>query len=355
MEIPALYDKLAEHLDQGIMGAPKSPALMKILEILFPREEAEIALRLPMQNKPLSELTEMYSDVPDIEAVLNRMVRRGTVFTSQKAGQERKYRLMPTVVGWAETPYWAGKDTPMARKLAPLWLQYRDEAFSMEKVRGGVPVMRVVPVSRTVQDPRTVLPFDHLRPMIEAATYRAVGKCPCRQIKGYVGEGCGHTLENCLHFGSFGRYMVEQDLAREITAEETMEILKTANEEGLVHMVDNIEGLMSTICNCCGCCCSFLTAKKQLGIHAMSSSNYVSRVDADACIGCGTCEDRCPMDAIQVGDEGTAIVDEALCIGCGVCTPTCEAEAIDLVLRGEVTPPPTVEEMLAARFKKACR
>jgi len=348
-----LYEKLAEHLDQGIMGAPKSPALMGILEVLFPADEAEIALRLPMENKSLTELKEMYPEVPDIEDRLNSMVGRGTVFTSRKPGQERKYRLMPSVVGWAETPYWGGKDTPMARKLAPLWLKYREEAFAQEKVRGGVPVMRVIPVSRTVQDPRTVLPFDHLKPMIEATEYRAVAKCPCRQIKTYVGEGCAHSLENCLHFGSFGRYMVEQGMAREVTLEETLEILKAANEEGLVHMADNIEGHVSTICNCCGCCCSFITAKKQMGIPAMSNSNYVSRVDAEACTGCGVCVDRCPMEAIELGDQGTAVIDESLCIGCGVCTPSCDAEAVDLVLRGEVKAPPTLEEIFTARFKVA--
>ncbi|MBW1817601.1 MAG: hypothetical protein JRJ60_10630 [Deltaproteobacteria bacterium] len=55
MEKADLYEKLAKHLDQGIMGAPKSPALMEILAILFPEDEAEIALGLPMQNKSLSE------------------------------------------------------------------------------------------------------------------------------------------------------------------------------------------------------------------------------------------------------------------------------------------------------------
>jgi len=280
------------------------------------------------------------------------MVERGTVFTSRKPGREPVYRLMPSVVGWAETPYWAGKDTPTARMLAPLWLKYREEAFGAETARGGVPVMRVVPVSRTVQAPRSVLPFDHLKPLVEAASYRAVANCPCRQIKTYVGDGCGHSLENCLHFGGFARFMVERGMAREISAEETLDILKAANEEGLVHMADNIQGHLGTICNCCGCACSFLTTQKRMGIHAVSNSNYVSRVDAGKCIGCGVCEERCPMDAVSVGDGETAKVNEALCIGCGVCTPSCEAGAVDLVLRGEVKAPPTVEEMFAARFKR---
>ena len=120
MEDLQLYKELARHLDQGIIGSPKSPALMEILKILFPVEEAEIALRLPMQNKTLSELKGVFPEKAKwLEEILNRMAKRGTVYTSQRHGQERKYRLLPSIVGWAETPFWAGKDTEYTRKLAP--------------------------------------------------------------------------------------------------------------------------------------------------------------------------------------------------------------------------------------------
>lgn len=50
-----LYEDLAKHLEQGIVGTPKSSALIEILKIIFPVEEAKIALKLPMQNQTLSE------------------------------------------------------------------------------------------------------------------------------------------------------------------------------------------------------------------------------------------------------------------------------------------------------------
>ncbi len=43
MDDTKLYEDLAKHLDQGIVGTPKSPALIEILKILFPVEEAEIS------------------------------------------------------------------------------------------------------------------------------------------------------------------------------------------------------------------------------------------------------------------------------------------------------------------------
>ena len=347
-----LYEKLARHLDQGFIGAPTSPTLLEIIKILFPVEEAEIAVELPMQNSTLSELKTLFPHKQDsLEKILSSMVKRGTVYTSQKPGQERKYRLLPSVVGWAETPFWGGKQSEVTRKLGPMWLKYRNEAFGAELARNNMPVMRVIPATGTIHDNRQVLPFDELKPKIEAASYRAVGHCPCRQMKRTAGEGCDHLLENCIHFGSMGRYMVENDLAREITVEETFEILKKSNEDGLVHIIDNVEGHMSTICNCCGCCCVFLDTQKKMGIHTLSSSNYVSVVDTEVCAGCATCQERCPMQAIAVGDDDIARVNETLCIGCGVCKPTCSTGAIALEQREKVEPPPDLETFFMTRYK----
>ena len=347
------YEELAKHLDQGIVGAPISPALLEILKILFPIEEARIAAKLPMQNQTLLELKALYPEMePELENILNRMVKRGTVFTSQRRGQDRKYRLLPSVVGWAETPFWAGKESEERRQLAPLWIKYREEAYGAELSRDGMPVMRVVPISKKLKKSSEILPFNDLELLVKAQSFRAVAHCPCRQMKSQVGEGCHHSLENCLHFGSMGSYMVEQGLAREISAAETLEILKAANEEGLVHAAENINGHLGTICNCCGCCCVFLETKNEMGLLTISSSSYVAHVDPDLCVACGICENRCPMGAIAVGNEDVAEVDTRTCIGCGVCTPTCDNEAVELMLRAGAKPPPDLSEFLTVRFKE---
>ena len=53
------------------------------------------------------------------------------------------------------------------------------------------------------------------------------------------------------------------------------------------------------------------------------------RIDSDACIGCGVCEEVCSFGAIRVGEEGYAVVDDS-CTLCGTCVDNCEAEAITI-------------------------
>lgn len=346
-----LYVRLAEHLDKAIAGVPMSPTLLKILAILYPGEEAEVALGLSFfENRTAEGWREVMPEKADgLDGILESMARRGTVYAEQKPGQKRTYRLLPSIVGFTETPFWAGKDTETARALAPLWLKYYSEEFGGELAR-GVPLVRVVPITESLDDASEILPFDALAERIKDGAFIAVAHCPCRQIARYVGEGCDHSLENCLHFGGMARYIVEQDMGRRIDKQEALRILKDASEEGLVHVSDNIQGALSTICNCCSCCCVFLRSKNLAGHDCLSRSNYLARVDADSCTACAVCEERCPVGAVSV--NGVAAVDEGMCIGCGVCTPTCGGEgAITLVLREEIKPPPDIPEFLAARMK----
>ena len=347
-----VYQQLAKHLDEALAGAPMSPALIDILKILHTPEEAEVALNLEFyQNRTLEACEEaMPEKRGHLDELLDGMARKGTVFTEQKPGRERVYRLLPSVVGFAEAPYLDGLDTPQKRALSPLWVKYINSDFGAEMAR-GVPLIRVIPIAESLEDAAEVLPFDALEEKLDEASFMAVGHCPCRQIKKYVGEGCDRPTERCMHFGSLGRYIVEMGMARQIQKEEALQILGSATEEGLVHVCDNVQGSLRTICNCCPCCCGFFQAKRLAGYDTISRSNYVARVDGDECIACEICADRCPVGAITVGE--VAEVDEAVCIGCGVCTPTCGADdAIRLHQRAETSEPPDLQQFMAARIKK---
>ncbi|MBQ2712887.1 MAG: RnfABCDGE type electron transport complex subunit B [Clostridia bacterium] len=51
------------------------------------------------------------------------------------------------------------------------------------------------------------------------------------------------------------------------------------------------------------------------------------------CIGLGTCTDVCPNYAIDVGEEGFAVVDREKCTSCGLCIRNCPKKLIDRIPR----------------------
>ena len=47
---------------------------------------------------------------------------------------------------------------------------------------------------------------------------------------------------------------------------------------------------------------------------------------SDDCIGCGTCESECPVEAISEKD-GKYVINPDECIECGACAGVCPIEA----------------------------
>jgi formate hydrogenlyase subunit 6/NADH:ubiquinone oxidoreductase subunit I len=332
----SIYDQLAEHLNTMPVGAPKTPELIEILKVLYTDEEAQLGVKIPFFPMTLDALVERTGlEKNRLKSMFDTMAKKGILFV-ELGTDEPMYRLLPTVVGFSETPFWPGKRTSETEKLAPLWMKYAVSAFYHE-IGGlsGTPMTRVVPLEQTLSDDRKVSPYEKLAEMVKKTSYQAVAHCPCRIMRDHAGGGrCNHSTENCLHFGSLGRYMVAQGMARQITVEETIQILKRSNDEGLVHVTGNHSSEMDTICNCCSDACIFLTGLLFMGEKNMfARSNFISRIDPDTCVACGTCADRCPVKAIEVDDA--AKVDAGKCIGCGVCHPTCPSESVSLVPRPE--------------------
>lgn len=51
-------------------------------------------------------------------------------------------------------------------------------------------------------------------------------------------------------------------------------------------------------------------------------------VDKDLCVGCGTCVNLCPAQAMKFDEDGKAVCDAASCVDCGTCIENCPMSAI---------------------------
>ncbi len=83
------------------------------------------------------------------------------------------------------------------------------------------------------------------------------------------------------------------------------------------------------VCSCCTCCCGIKSLKQLPNPADFVTSDYYADVDPDLCTGCGTCIDRCQMDAISLVED-ISIVNQKRCIGCGNCVYVCQDDAIQL-------------------------
>jgi ferredoxin len=191
------------------------------------------------------------------------------------------------------------------------------------------PQLRTIPVTRAIAAEQVIMPYEEARRIVSGEDKIAVAPCICRREHKMTGAGCDRPLESCLVFGVGALYYQENGLGRQIDQQEAFEILDQAEKAGLVLQPSNTQKV-SNICTCCGCCCQILRNLKGLPEPAnYAASNYFATIDRERCIGCGTCMDRCQMEAIETDGEVSSILRKR-CIGCGLCVTTCPEEAIRL-------------------------
>ena len=170
----------------------------------------------------------------------------------------------------------------------------------------GVNFMRVMPVMSAIENDTHKASYDEISTLIEKAWAISVGPCSCRRSRRLMGEGCGHLEEDmCLYLNDNAISFSKNGEHRLITKEEAYEILRRAEDNGLVHEVNQSLGFddVTAICNCCGCSCYALRIAELFRSPNGVSSNFIARVDKDKCVACGQCVENCQTNAIRLGQK----------------------------------------------------
>ncbi|MHA1379659.1 MAG: ATP-binding protein [Candidatus Helarchaeota archaeon] len=329
--------------------------LIKILKFWFTPEEAKIVsvFRTSMMDSfPVEKIAKKTKEpVEKVQEILDKLTKKGLIFTWLNKKLNKKMYTIPMLFPGLFEWYFASKNNSMdeLRKAAKVFLPLESNFMSMAS---RYPISRVVPSIRPLEKTKTIeinqdveagkgriLVFEDVKQILEKSWRIGVMPCPCRTFHGILGDACDKPIDVCFNLNSSADYVIKEGIGREVTVEEGLEILKMAEEAGLVHVVNNQSDKFSFICNCCNDCCGFLgTANKyKLIDKIVAKSNFFPKIDHDKCKRCKRCIKMCPVNAIFLSfgekedlSDSFITVREDLCIGCGVCAANCAWDAITL-------------------------
>ena len=350
-----VYERLRQKINRWPVRAPKSKEMLRLLSVVYTPEEAELvskAFDTPFTDaKTVDQVAERVGmSTEKVRQILERLADKGAIFefTSSRDGKTY-YTMLPYVAGIFELHMNDGVMTDEKREFAKLHEKMYPH-WGMELGASNYPLMRVIPVEEKLDVQTEILPFERVSKYIEEARSIAVNPCACRLSV----NRCDKPLEVCFSFDRYAEYMIKHRNGRRVTKEEALEILKKAEDAGLVHTINNQQERPSFICNCCTCCCILLRGLSELNNpRALTKSNFMPQIDRDACRLCETCIKWCPFQALfhhhphseDLKDDMIMVIEER-CIGCGICAHKCPHDAITLVRVREEIPEKTGKEAI---------
>ena len=350
-----IYQKLRERIDEYALGFPTTPSgvEIKLLQRLFTEEEAELYLHLTRRLEPAEAAAGRTGcSVEKATEILEAITAKGATFP-KFAGDKKLYAAAPFMHGIFENNAWLQED----RELAELMDAYLTGGF-----RAKGKALRTIPVNASIKEQKTVALFDDAVRIIESKERIGVAPCACNKHMQTLDKDCGRPNEVCIAFDFYAEYLVDGlGVGRWIDREEALAILQKADEAGLVHQTGGDNLSTEALCNCCPDCCTSLRTIRMFSSPAkIAGSNYHAQLSEDDCTQCGTCIDRCPMEALTMTDDGLSL-DLKRCIGCGLCTTGCPVGSISLVqndpekLTGPTPPDKTIFMRPSREFEKDAR
>ena len=340
-----IYRKLAKHLDNLPGGFPPSNTGVefRILKRLFTPEEAEFALYLtliPEESKVVARRAKLSTQ--DAAQRLETMAQKGLIYRIESEEGQPMYMASQYVIG-----IWEFQVNDLDESLIKDMEEYMPFLFEEAWKK---PQLRTIPVNKSLNSELNVMTYENAEELVRNVKKSVVAPCICHRELGLLGKDCNKPEETCLSFGDAARYYKHNGLGREIDQQEVLDILKRADEASLVLQPTNAKDIVN-ICCCCGDCCGVLRNLKNYPKPAsLASTPFFAVTDTETCEGCGVCENRCQMEAIQLVDE-KASVDIDRCIGCGLCVSTCPTDSMTLVRKPESEQPDVPHDIIKASIE----
>lgn len=359
--IPALYLRLRNRVNRIGYGTGSeiegNGTEWDFLMRMFSEEDAEHYLKMPMYKdfcaddyaaatgKTADEAAEILADTGS----------RGLLCTRTKAGVPY-YHLL--------TSEWGIWEYNLDRYYEDGFMDdHNNRAGSDMKIEINDtvrPQLNVMPVAKSVVK-GAMAPHTSREEVFLRNEYIGVAPYQCRSranMLGIAAEECEeeHPKETCMILGDVAKYYIERGEARQLTQEEAIALEYDIIDHGMVPEAQWTKQV-DFMCNCKSDCCLILSeyaAAKGVGNVMPQVSRYNLEYDKDACVKCGACLDRRPMQAITFGDDGLCVMD-ASCVRCGQCALVCPVEARCLVAKPQEEWTDLPDDMMTDHLDQARR
>ena len=343
------WEDVAEFMvDVGKVPFPISETLIEFIQTFINEEQAKFLLIFKKHSLSLEQIkkgTDLSDD--EILNMLEVLMNKGIIVGyPDEETDELAYTLMALFPGIIEYYFSKGeigeKEKKSAELVEKIILELKEvvqENYDsiMPLIQATPPFERIVhiEIGELVEEGhQVVLTTENAFQYIDQMENIAVTHCYCKQQKYLMNDPCKTTndREICLVFGDSAISTIKHNFARPVSKEEAKNILRKAQDYGLVHKIFesdlNYGRTITGICSCCKCCCGLFRYHHNGTWPYQTVTSYISKFDSELCNGCGVCVEKCPMENITLKDN-IAIPDKK-CIGCGVCTHFCTQNAFKL-------------------------
>lgn len=294
---------MMNHIDEN---APEYYAL----ECVVSDEQADVALQLGLRKERTAEYVAQKcgKSLEETREILMELAQIGVCKVYHNEAGEEVFLVQIFAPGILEMMVNNDEQVKAHPQIGKAFEEYTRLRISgiAPNLPMGTGMMRVIPIETAISADTQSVPYEHLSYYLDKYDTFSVSDCSCRKSRRILGQGCGHLEhEMCIQMGTGAEYYIRTGRARQITRQEAEEILRKAEENGLMHQIPNIEGLgeSAAICNCCSCSCFAMRVATMFRSPDAIRSNYVSQVDKEKCVACGQCVENCPTNALRLGQK----------------------------------------------------
>lgn len=367
-----LYDALIQTFEIQLGKVPNREKLLWAFRETLSEDDLRIFFLFPATGplsleKIITKAARRGIPREEVERAAGVLHREGFLLSYDRSGERVYERAFISFT--IEQQVRRRQNTPVGRVYGDFWIDLG--TISVKILPSKTPYFRAVPVEETIKpstgekiripvnqpvaDNRAVLPIDIISEMVKREPLIAVSECYCRLSKRMQDQICEHAdrnpKETCFTFNELAQTLIETNLARRVSADEAVEILYAAEKAGLIHNIDNCQGKLKALCNCCACCCPAVKAFKDGYRNVNGASRYMAVYSSENCTHCYTCLEVCPVGAISNGNL-EPVFDAERCIGCGHCVSNCPSGSIHMTLREKLPFIPATNDALWARIRR---